>query len=156
MKRITTLLAASIIALLTLAACGAANPTPTTLPAPSPTTAPATDPTATPEPFTGALPGVAPVDSITINTLESNPVQIQAVIKGYLPTPCVSIDKIDQTRDGNTITVTINTLNKPNQACIEVIQPYEQTVNIDTTGLSAGTYTVTSNGVSATFELNQR
>lgn len=147
MKRITALIAASVLALFALTACGAGEPTATPLPQPTPTT---------PASAGNMTPGVAPVDSITINTLESNPVQIQAVIKGNLATPCVTIKDVTQTRDGNTITLTVNTLTKADEVCIDVIQPYEQTVTIDTAGLTAGTYTVVSGEASATFELNQR
>ena len=142
MRNLTTLLAASLIALLTLSACGAANPTSTPLPQP------------TPPPNTTA--GVAPVDTIEVNVLESNPLQINAVIKGNLPNPCTTITGVTQSRDGYTITLTVNTATETDKACIEVIQPYEQTVTIDTKDLTAGTYTVTSNGISTTFELNQR
>ena len=139
MRKITIFLAASFIALLALSGCGAGNPTETPIPAATATS--------------GAVEGLATVEGVDIQILESMPVQVQAVIKGYLPDPCTRISSVGQSRDGNTFKITISTARPADAVCAEVITPFEHTVSLDVTGLKAGTYTVTVHGISATFEL---
>jgi inhibitor of cysteine peptidase len=51
--------------------------------------------------------GTAVVESIEILVLESFPVQIHVVARGYLPDGCTEIDRVEEKRDGNIFTVTI-------------------------------------------------
>jgi hypothetical protein len=102
----------------------------------------------------------AHVESVEILIMESFPVQVSAVAKGYLPNPCTRIGRIDV---GRTIygdfDITINTqVASDADACIQVIQPFEETVPLNVTGHYAGLYTVSFNNpdgttTSATFEL---
>ena len=157
----------SAIAVLTvsLAACGQEGvgqsppptstpqmPTSTPIPTPEPSNTPTTDltPTATGE----MVVGQATVESVEILILESFPVQVRAVVKGYNPDPCTKINEITQKRDGNTFVVTITTQRDRGQACIQVISPFEESISLDVAGLNAGTYTVTVNGVSEQFTLD--
>ena len=93
------------------------------------------------------------VDSIDILTLESFPVQIQAVLKGTLRDGCVQIDDVTVTREGNTFKLALVTSRLENARCTDERQPFEQNVPLDVVGLPAGTYTVNAGDVSATFEL---
>jgi len=99
-------------------------------------------------------PGIntANVNEIDILILESFPVQVHVVAKGYLPNPCTHIDEIIQNREGNNFTVTITTKTSPGP-CIQVIKPFEETIPLDVYGLSAGTYNVNVNGIEGTFTL---
>lgn len=85
--------------------------------------------------------------------LESFPVQVSAVAKGYLPDGCTTLGDIVQTRTGNSFTVTLTTSRPADRACTYLIQPFEERIPLDALGLKAGAYTVTINGMSANFEL---
>lgn len=98
--------------------------------------------------------GTAVVESTEILVLESFPVQIHVVAKGYLPDGCTGIDRVEAKRDGNTFTVTITTKRPKDMMCTQAIVPYEKVVPIDVYGLKAGTYDVNINTVTDSFELS--
>jgi len=102
-----------------------------------------------------AEPGIntANVTEIDILILESFPVQVHVVAKGYLPNPCTQINQIIENREGNSFTVTITTKTSPGP-CIQVIKPFEETIPLDVYGLSAGTYNVNVNGIEGSFTLD--
>ena len=96
--------------------------------------------------------GLASVDEIDILILESFPVQINVIARGYLPDPCTEISEVLQEKEGDTFFITIKTYRSPG-FCIQVIAPFEETIPLEVYGLPAGTYTVDVNGVQATFDL---
>src|SRR4030043_1520995 len=96
--------------------------------------------------------GLATLEEIDILTLESFPVQIFVIAKGYLPNPCTEIYQITQEREGNTFFVTIE-IYCSQEVCIQVIAPFKETIPLEVYGLPAGTYTVEVNGVQGTFNL---
>ena len=96
----------------------------------------------------------AVVESIEIMVLESFPVQIHVVAKGYLPDGCTEIDRTEVKRDGNTFTVTIKTKRPKDMMCTQAIVPYEKVVPLDVYGLKAGKYDVIVNTVTDSFELS--
>lgn len=124
-----------MVALLVLSNCQSDRPTPT-----APKTGETTE-------------GKARVESIDILILESFPVQVHVVAKGNLPDGCSRIDKIDRERKGDTFEITISTARIAEALCTEALVPFEETIPLDVLGLAAGTYTVTVNEVSDTFEL---
>lgn len=93
------------------------------------------------------------VESIEILTLESFPVQIHVIARGYLPDGCTSIDEITKSREGNTFSVTVTTKRPLGVMCTQEIVPFEKTIPIDVYGLGKGVYTVDVNSVSGSFEL---
>src|SRR6056297_2767724 len=95
----------------------------------------------------------ANVTEIDILILESFPVQVHVVAKGYLPNPCTQINQIIENREGNSFTVIITTKTSPGP-CIQVIKPFEETIPLDVYGLSAGTYNVNVNGIEGSFTLD--
>jgi inhibitor of cysteine peptidase len=125
--RIVLLLAAAL-----LAACG-----------------PAAEPTST-----GVIRGQAVVEEIDILILESFPVQINVVARGYLPDGCTEIDEIERTRAEQTFQITITTVRPADAACTEALVPFEEVISLDVLGLEAGIYTVDVNGVTGSFELS--
>lgn len=138
-----------LFAAILLAACG---PEPTALPRPA-ATVPLPTPAAT-EPTGGdVIHGQAVVEETDILILESFPVQVNVVARGYLPDGCTEIDEIQQERAGQTFQVTITTVRPADAVCTEAIVPFEQVVGLDVAGLEAGTYTVDVNGVADTFTL---
>lgn len=98
--------------------------------------------------------GTAVVESTEILVLESFPVQIHVVAKGYLPDGCTEIDRVEAKRDGNTFTVTITTKRPKDMMCTQAIVPYEKVIPLDVYGLKAGMYDVNVNTVTDSFELS--
>ncbi len=92
----------------------------------------------------------AHVDEVQIQIMESFPVQVRAVAKGYLPNPCTRIDRIDvgQTTYGD-FEVTLNTLASPDP-CVQVLESFEESVPLNVTGCEAGTYEVRFNNPDGT------
>jgi inhibitor of cysteine peptidase len=95
------------------------------------------------------------LDSITVNMMESFPVQVSVMLTGNLPDGCTKIQKIDSSREDNVFTINITT-HKPNgrDACTQLLTPFEETVKLDIQGLSAGEYTVVAGDLTETFVLD--
>jgi len=98
------------------------------------------------------------VEEIEIYLMESFPVQVSVVAKGYLPNPCTRIGRIDVARTVyGDFDIIINTVTSQ-EACVQVIQPFEESIPLNVTGHWAGTYRVTANNpdnstTSASFTL---
>lgn len=93
---------------------------------------------------------LAEVTEIELFLLESFPVQIFIVAKGYLPNPCTQIDQIIQRREGNNFFITIKTKTS-SLPCIQVLAPFEETISLDVYGLPAGSCIVNVNGIKSSF-----
>ncbi len=105
-------------------------------------TAPEGEPIASPE--------LLMVERVDVQVLESFPVQVQAVVHGSLSDSCTEIGEISQTREGNTVTVTIGANRPADAICAQVLEPFEQVIPLD--GLfPPGTYVVRVNGVETSF-----
>jgi inhibitor of cysteine peptidase len=107
----------------------------------------------TPAPGDAVVHGKAVVEEIEILILESFPVQIHVVARGYLPNGCTKIDEILEERSGNNFQVTITTFRSTETACTEALEPFEEVIALDVVGLAAGTYQVDVNGATGSFEL---
>ncbi len=79
--------------------------------------------------------------------------KVQVVAKGYIQASCAKITDVSQKRDSNTFTVTLNTFQQTDIICSDIEAPYQQSIDLDTAGLKAGTYTVVVDGVSKQFTL---
>lgn len=97
--------------------------------------------------------GTAKVKSIQIVTLESFPVQVQVIAKGYLPDGCTKIDEIKNESEGNAFNITISTKRPKGAFCTQAIKNFTETIPLEVQGLKAGNYTVNVNGVTGSFEL---
>ena len=96
----------------------------------------------------------ADVQSVEIQILESFPVQANAIARGQLPDAgCTTIAGVNQSRSGNTFTVTLTTKVDPNAMCSQVITPFEYVIPLDVSSLLPAQYIVNVNGVEASFEL---
>ncbi len=91
-----------------------------------------------------------PVERVDVQVLESFPVQVQVVVQGSLPDACTEVGEVRQTRDGNTLTMTIGTSRPVDAMCAQVLMPVEQTVPLDGP-FPPGTYVVNVNGVETSF-----
>jgi inhibitor of cysteine peptidase len=97
--------------------------------------------------------GQAPVDDVEIVLRESFPVQVSAIVDGYLPDACTEISSVTCKQVGDTFRITLATARPAEMACADVVSPYEEEIVLDVLGLAAGVYTVNANGVTASFEL---
>jgi inhibitor of cysteine peptidase len=95
----------------------------------------------------------ANVESIDIITLESFPVQIHVIAKGYLPDGCTEIDKIKTEREGNVFNINISTKRPKDAICTQAIENFTRNIPLEVRGLKAGNYTVNVNAVTGSFEL---
>jgi hypothetical protein len=115
--------------------------------------------TPTPTPTITATPtSMALVQSVEIQIVESQPLGVNAIIRGQLPDDgCTKIPGIGQTRDGNTFRLFLSTVTDPFTLCAPVSTPFEFVVAlVDVSNLPPARYTVNVNGVEQTFELVTR
>jgi uncharacterized protein YgiM (DUF1202 family) len=114
---------------------------------------------ATPSPIVTEEPGipvtgVAVVQSVEIQILESRPLQVHAILRGQLPDAgCTTIASVDQSRNGNTIDLTVKTTTDPLALCAQALTPFEHIVPLDVRDLPAGKYNVRVSGIEQSFEL---
>lgn len=154
MKRHRVLLLVWSVLALWVAACGSpldSTPDPNepvTSETPVPTPAAATKP-----PSGGVITGEAVVESIEVLILESFPVQVHVVAKGYLADGCTEIGTITSEQKDDLFLISITTVRPADKMCTEAIVPFEEVIPLDVYGLAAGTYTVDVNGVKGSFEL---
>lgn len=97
--------------------------------------------------------GDAAVESLEIRTLESFPLQIQAVARGNLPDSCTELDQALVTRNGNIFQGRLTVRTRTDQMCAQAVVPFEKVIPLDVTGLPPGQYTVNINGLVNTFTL---
>ena len=85
------------------------------------------------------------LDSTEIVLRESYPVQAVLLIRGSLPTPCHELKvEVSPPDDQNRILVSVYSLSDPNQVCIQVLEPFEETAELGR--FTQGTYSVWVNG----------
>jgi len=97
------------------------------------------------------------VETISINMLESFPVQIQVVAAGYFPSGCYSLGKTHIVRENNQFTIVINSTVLQTlelMACTQALVPFEVTIPLEVNGLDAGIYQVDVNDITDEFELS--
>ncbi|MDX1413761.1 MAG: NBR1-Ig-like domain-containing protein [Candidatus Promineifilaceae bacterium] len=111
---------------------------------PSPTAAEEADP----------LVGLATVESVEIQTLESFPVQINVRVRGVLPDNCTVIDDVITQQEGNSFEIAMTSVQRSAPECVAEEVLFEETVPLDVEGLEAGSYTVAVNGIQGSFNLD--
>lgn len=97
----------------------------------------------------------ADISEISLRILESMPVQVNVVIKGYFRDGCTKIGQIEQGVDveNKRLWVTVKTQRPADAFCTQAIVPYEQVIPLSVYGLPAGEYTVDVNGATQTLKL---
>lgn len=99
--------------------------------------------------------GEAVVEEIDVMKLESFPVQVNVLARGYTPDSCTTLGDVKQTYANNKFTVKIES-KKPLDAenCAQMIMPFEKTISLSgVAGLPKGSYTIDVNGVTGGFML---
>jgi inhibitor of cysteine peptidase len=94
------------------------------------------------------------VDSVEILVLESFPVQIHAVVRGYLQDGCTELYEVDVEQEEDLFRIDLTTRRQTDLMCTQALVDFEETVPLDVVGLSAGEYRVEANGVTTTFTLD--
>ena len=99
--------------------------------------------------------GKAYVEEVELMVMESFPVQVRAVIRGQLSDGCTEIQETRVIYDeaSQTFRVQLDTYRDPELMCTQALVPFEETVDLDVRGLSAGTYTVEVQDQAESFEL---
>lgn len=92
------------------------------------------------------------IESISIQVRESYPVQVVAVVRGYLPDGCTYIDRFRQHRQGNQIRIQIAT-GRSDGFCTQALVPFEQTIELDVPHTASGLYSVFAGNVRSDFYL---
>lgn len=143
-RRLTSLFLLCLLA--TLAACSLVDPEEEASPTPSGT---ATETAEEPETEVGE----ANVDSIEILVLESFPVQVNVIASGELADGCTSLVEPTPRLEGNTFVVNLAAQRVQEEVCTQATVPFDKVISLPVEGLSAGTYTVSVNGLTDTFTL---
>lgn len=97
---------------------------------------------------------LAMVTELTVTVIETEPVQVEVGVIGYMANPCIELNTA-VTRKGSTFYVVVG--ENPLQtlvACAQVIQPYELEIPLNVKGLPSGDYVVMVNGDSIEFDLD--
>ena len=97
--------------------------------------------------------GDMPIDDISVEILESFPLQIHLVVKGFLRDGCTKLNKITQQRAEDVIRVNITTKRPKDEICIQVIQEVTERIPLKGRFLP-GHYKVIVNGVEKEFEIS--
>lgn len=101
-----------------------------------------------------ALGSEATIEEMSVNIMESFPVQVSVTLVGYLPDGCVDIEEIKTSREEQTFTIDVVTRRLTGDvACTMAIVPFEESVSLDVEGLPAGEYTVQAGDLTQTFTL---
>lgn len=91
------------------------------------------------------------IDEVTVNLLESDPVQVQLEVFGTLQDGCDFPVLEAVAQDGNTFTVTVYREVATDVMCPMNIVPYEGTIDLGT--VEPGSYTVNINDVIVSFDV---
>jgi len=103
----------------------------------------------------GAVPRtLATIDAMSVTVMQTLPVTATLELAGVFSDPCVTLEPVSVTREDNTFHVVVAEA-PPNPAalCLAAVVPFEKSVPLDVTGLTAGNYRVLVNGKLLEFEL---
>jgi inhibitor of cysteine peptidase len=115
---------------------------------------PAPDTTSVAEEPDGEVTGEANIESLEVLVLESFPVQVNVIASGELPDGCTTLNEPNPRLEGNTFVINLTTSRLPDEVCSQATVPFDKVVSLPVEGLSAGTYTVSVNGMTDTFTLD--
>jgi hypothetical protein len=93
------------------------------------------------------------VDTLQIEILETFPVQVNALLQGNLATPCSKLNPAVTNLVDNTFVIELSATQPSENACIQVLSPFNLTVPLQVEGLPKGEYVVQSQTKEARFML---
>lgn len=94
----------------------------------------------------------AEIETVTVDVLESDPVQVVANIQGYLGNGCMSLGAITQSRSGDTVEVTVPAIHSGAEVCTMQLQLIDERVPLEGP-FAPGDYTLIVNGVETSFSV---
>ncbi len=97
--------------------------------------------------------GVAKINSVEVQMLGAGPVDVQVIARGDFPDGCTMVDEVTTDRQGNLFIVNVTTIRPGGAICTEALVAFERVIPLEARDLAAGTYEVSVNGVSGSFEL---
>ena len=84
-------------------------------------------------------------NSVDLLTIESNPIQIELLISGHLPTPCHELRvKIEPPDEENNIHVEVYSVANPEMICAQVLRAFTERIALGS--YPAGSYIIWVNG----------
>lgn len=93
----------------------------------------------------------AQVESVEIRSVQGDPQKVNAIVRGSLSDSCTSLGTPQVSFESGTFLIQLSTVSPVDRGCIQIITPYEQTIPLDTSKLTPGSYTVSANGISTSF-----
>ena len=99
--------------------------------------------------------GEAIVESIEVRILESDPVQIEAVVRGFLPDACTTLADSSVGLAGNSYQITLTTSRPADRMCAQMVTRFEQVVKLGSPEPATGAYEVRAGAVVESFTLGQ-
>ena len=93
-----------------------------------------------------------PINDISVQILESFPLQVHIVVNGFLRDGGTVLNEITQRREGNIIRIHITTKRPKDAICIQVIKEVTERIRIEG-GFLPGRYKVVVNDVEKEFEI---
>ena len=98
---------------------------------------------------------LAPIESITIMMLTSDPPQVQVYLKGGLADSCTTFNDLNVERSVSTFKITV-TVRRPSDAvCAQVYNTFEKYENLGSDFVPGETYTVHVNDQTTSFVMPQ-
>jgi hypothetical protein len=108
---------------------------------------------ATLEPLPQTTTREAQVQSVEIQVMNTDSLQVNALVRGSLTESCATLGQSQVQYGSNTFRIAVYAVSPADRGCAQIITPFETTIPLETKGLPPGTYTVLANGVSAVFTL---
>jgi hypothetical protein len=95
---------------------------------------------------------LAPVDFLAVEFGVGSPIPVQVVIDASFPDPCAQLVTVQQSRAGSAFDIAVMT-SPADEACASPMGslPFRFALPLNAAGLEPGTYTVTVNGKTTTF-----
>jgi hypothetical protein len=93
------------------------------------------------------------IEQVEVRIAESFPVQVFAHVRGIVGDGCSSVLPVEQKREGNTITLTINRQRPTDAICTQIAKIYEETIRLEG-DFPVGEYTLKVNSVTQTFTVD--
>jgi hypothetical protein len=93
----------------------------------------------------------AQVVSVEIQFTQADPRQVSAIVHGNLTESCSKLQSPQVSFEPGAFHIKLMAVSPNDRGCVQIITPFEQTIALDTTRLTPGTYTVIANGVSTSF-----
>jgi hypothetical protein len=92
------------------------------------------------------------IEDISIQFLESFPLQVHVLVKGMFRNGCITLNEIIQKRDGNTVNIHITTKQPKDAVCIQMVKFITETIPLEG-GFLPGKYKLIVNGIVKEFEI---